>query len=51
VVVVDCADVVDPSPSVYQLVSFVNSSKWVPFGVFQLHGPLVRLLGRWLCKF
>ena len=44
-------DVVGPSASEYQFVSFVSSSKWVPFGVFRLHGPLVRLLGHWLCKF
>ena len=51
VVVVGWMDVVGPSASEYQFVSFVSSSKWVPFGVFRLHGPLVRLLGHWLCKF
>ena len=49
--VVGCTDVVGPSASGYQFVPFVSSSKWVPFGVFRLHGPLVELLGRWLCKF
>ena len=44
VVLADCADVLNHSDSEYQLVPFVNSSKWAPFGVFQLHGPLVKLL-------
>ena len=51
VVVVGCTDVVGPSASGYQFVPFVSSSKWVPFGEFQLHGPLVGLLEHWLCKF
>jgi len=41
VMVVDFADVVDPSTSGYQLVPFVSNSKWVPFGVFRLHGPYI----------
>ena len=44
-------DVVNHSDSEYQPVPFVNSSKWAPFGVFQLHGPLVKLLEQWLCNF
>ena len=30
---------------------FLGSTAWVPFGVFPLHGPLVRLLVHWPCKF
>ena len=44
---VDCADVINHSDSEYQLVPFVNSPKWAPFEVFQLHGPLVKLLEQW----
>ena len=40
-----------PSALGYRAVPFLGSSAWVPFGVFPLHGPLVRLLARWRCRF
>lgn len=35
--VVDCADVVDPSASGYQLVPFVSNPKWVPYKTILLN--------------